>query len=63
MLTLGRSYSTPYKANISRRSKIAMVEFWVTQMYGGVTQMYDVVMKKQGNWYVLCMGILVSMHR
>ena len=38
-----------------------MVEFWLTQMYHRVTQKYDiVVMKKKGDWTVLCKGMLVS---
>ena len=34
-----------------------MVVFWVTQMYHRVTWKYDkLVMKKKGDWFVLCMG-------
>ena len=39
---------------------MAMVEFGVTQMYCGITWKYDiVVMKKKGDWSVLCMEMLV----
>ena len=40
--------------------RIALVEFWVTQIYCGVTWKYDeVVAKRKSDWTVLCKGIHV----
>ena len=39
---------------------IANVVFWVTWIYYRVTWMKDEgVMKRMGNWYVLCKGMLL----